>query len=138
SFRSKNLYQVGFWAYRAYKAARLPSLTLNMTPLQYNREFIRRYDPDSNIDIYRIQQSLYSSTNIAINQNLDVTGGTFFIDSELGFFRNFGQESTFSQYSSVPIRIGYIQSLTGFNPFGWEKKIEPLKYEKIKRQYLYA
>ena len=138
SFRSKNLYQAGFWAYRAYKAARLPSLTLNMTPLQYNREFIRRYDPDSNIDIYRIQQSLYSSTNIAINQNLDVTGGTFFIDSELGFFRNFGQESTFSQYSSVPIRIGYIQSLTGFNPFGWEKKIEPLKYEKIKRQYLYA
>ena len=137
SFRVNNLYQASFWEYRAFKAARLPSLTLNMTPVEYNREFIRRYEPDNNIDVYRIQQSLYSSANIAVNQNLDITGGTFFIDSEFGFLRNFGQ-AAFSQYSSVPIRIGYIQSLTGFNPFRWEKKIEPLKYEKAKKQYLYS
>lgn len=138
AFRATNLYQASFWEYRAFKAARLPSLNLNMTPIQYNREFIRRYDPDTNIDVYRVQQSLYSSANVAINQNLDITGGTFFIDSELGFFRNFGQSMSFSQFSSVPIRVGYFQSLTGFNPFRWEKKIEPLKYEKAKHQYLYA
>jgi len=137
SFRVNNLYQASFWEYRAFRAARLPSLTLNMTPVEYNREFIRRYEPDSNIDVYRIQQSLYSSANVAVNQNLDMTGGTFFIDSEFGFFRNMGQ-TAFTQYSSVPIRIGYVQSLTGFNPFRWEKKIEPLKYEKAKKQYLYS
>ncbi len=137
AFRVKNLYLTNYWAYRSFKAARLPSLNLNMTPLQYNREFTKRYDPDNNIDIYRVQQSVYSSGNVSINQNLDATGGTFFIDSELGFFRNFG-ESSFSQYSSVPIRIGYTQSLIGFNAFKWEKKIEPLKYEKAKKQYLYA
>ena len=137
SFRAENLYQAGFWEYRAFRAARLPALTLNMTPLQYNREFIQRYDPDGNIDVYRVQQSLYSSANIAINQNLDATGGTFFIDSELGFFRSFGQQ-TYTQYSSIPIRIGYFQSLMGFNPFRWEKKIAPLKYEKARKQYLYS
>lgn len=137
SFRVNNLYQASFWEYRAFQAARLPSFTLNMTPVEYNREFIRRYEPDSNIDVYRIQQSLYSSANVAVNQNLDITGGTFFIDSEFGFFRNMGQ-TAFTQYSSVPIRIGYVQSLTGFNPFRWEKKIEPLKYEKAKKQYLYS
>jgi len=137
AFRVENLYQASFWEYRAFRAARLPSLTLNMTPMQYNREFIKRYEPDSNIDIYRIQQSLYSSANVTINQNLDLTGGTFFIDSEFGFLRNFGQ-SAFSQFSTVPVRIGYVQSLTGFNPFRWEKIIEPLKYEKAKKQYLYA
>lgn len=137
SFRAKNLYLSSFWEYRAFRAARLPSLNLNMTPIQYNREFIQRYDPDNNIDIYRTQQSLYSSVNVAINQNLDITGGTFFIDSELGFFRNFGQ-TAFTQYSSVPIRMGYIQSLTGFNQFRWQKKVEPLKYEKAKQQYLYS
>jgi outer membrane protein TolC len=51
--------------------------------------------------------------------------------------RNFGEEND-SQFSSVPFRIGYSQSLLGFNGFKWEKKIEPLKYEKAKTQYLYA
>ncbi|SEK20066.1 TolC family protein [Parapedobacter koreensis] len=135
SFGAQNLYLASFWEYRAFRAARFPSLVLNMTPLQYNREFIQRYDPDNNIDVYRTQQSLYSSANIAINQNLDITGGTFFIDSELGFLRNFGQ-AAFTQYSTVPIRVGYIQSLMGFNTFRWQKKIAPLKYDKAQKQYI--
>lgn len=137
SFRAKNLYLASFWEYRAFKAARLPSLTLNMTPLQYNRDFIKRYVPEDNIDVYRSQQSLYSSANFSINQNLDVTGGTLIIDSEFGYFHNFGQ-TNFTQYSSIPIRIGYNQSLMGFNQFRWEKRIEPLKYEKAKKQYIYS
>src|SRR5690606_21269769 len=136
SFRLKNLYMANYWQYRSFRAARLPSLNLNLVPVQYNREFTKRYDPDNNIDVYRVQQSFYTSGNISINQNLDWMGGTFFIDSELGYFRNFGQ-AAFSQYSSVPLRIGYIQRLMGFNSFKWEKKVEPLKYEKAKKQYLY-
>lgn len=136
SFRVKNLYMANYWQYRSFKAARLPSLNLNLVPVQYNREFTKRYDPDNNIDVYRVQQSFYTSGNVSINQNLDWTGGTFYIDSELGYFRNFGQ-SAFSQYSSVPLRIGYIQQLMGFNQFKWQKKVEPLKYEKAKKQYLY-
>lgn len=37
AFRTKNMYLAGYWEYRTYKANRLPSLTLNMTPAQYNR-----------------------------------------------------------------------------------------------------
>ncbi|PRD46106.1 TolC family protein [Sphingobacterium haloxyli] len=136
SFRVKNLYLANYWQYRSFKAGRLPSLNLNLVPVQYNREFTKRYDPDNNIDVYRVQQSFYTSGNISINQNLDWTGGTFFIDSEIGYFRNFS-EGGFSQYSSVPLRIGYVQNLMGFNSFKWEKKVEPLKYEKAKKQYLY-
>lgn len=136
SFRLKNLYMANYWQYRSFKAARLPSLNLNLVPVQYNREFTKRYDPDNNIDVYRVQQSFYTSGNVSINQNLDLTGGTFFIDSELGYFRNFGH-AAFSQYSSVPLRVGYIQRLIGFNAFKWEKKVEPLRYEKAKKQYLY-
>src|SRR5690606_15372632 len=136
SFRVKNMYMANYWQYRSFKAARLPSLNLNLVPAQYNREFTKRYDPDNNIDVYRVQQSFYTSGNISVNQNLDWTGGTFFIDSELGYFRNFGQ-SPFSQYSSVPLRVGYNQQLMGFNAFKWEKKVEPLKYERAKKQYLY-
>ena len=32
AFRYKNMYLAGYWQYRTYKAGRLPSLTLNLTP----------------------------------------------------------------------------------------------------------
>ncbi|GHT61499.1 membrane protein [Bacteroidia bacterium] len=137
AFRAKNVYMSNYWAYRSYKAGRLPSLTLRTTPLQYRRDFTRRYDSNENIDVYRQQQSLYSYGNLSVSQNFDLTGGTFFIDSELGYMRNLGADD-YSQFSSVPIRIGYSQSLFGFNSFKWEKQIEPLKYRKAKIQYLYA
>jgi outer membrane protein TolC len=137
AFRYKNRYMADYWAYRSFKAGRLPSLTLQTTPLQYRRDITRRYDSYENIDIYRRQQSLYSYGNLSISQNFDLTGGTFFIDSELGYMRNIG-ENTYSQFTSVPVRIGYSQSLFGFNSFRWDKKIEPLKYRKAKTQFLYA
>jgi len=136
AFIAKNQYMASYWAFRSYKAARLPSLTLSMTPLQYYRDIVRRYDSGNNIDIYREQQSLYSYGNLSIQQNIDWTGGTFFIDSDLGFMRNFGGDVT-SQYTSVPFRVGYSQNLLGFNSFKWEKQIEPLKYDKALKQFLY-
>ena len=137
AYGSKNQYQASYWAFRTYRAARLPSLNLKMTPLQYYRDIVRRYDSQNNLDIYREQQSLYSSGNLSIRQNVDLTGGTFFIDSDLGFIRNFGGDFIRSQYTSVPIRVGYSQSLFGFNSFKWEKQIEPLKYDKATKKFLY-
>ena len=136
AFRTKNMYLSGYWAYRTYKANRLPSLTLNMTPAQYNRDITKRYDSEQDLDIYRSQQSFYAYGNLAIKQNFDLTGGTFYLDTELGYMRSFGSNS-YTQYTSVPIRVGYSQSLVGYNPFRWERKIEPLKYEKIKKEYIY-
>ena len=137
AFSAKNRYEANYWAYRSFLAGRLPSLTLRTTPLQYRSDFTQRYDSEANIDVYRKQQSLYSYGNLSLSQNFDLTGGTFFIDSELGYMRNFG-ENTYSQFTSVPVRIGYSQSLFGFNGFKWDKKIEPLKYQKAKIQYLYS
>ncbi len=136
SFKAKNLYLSGYWQFRTFKAERLPSLTLDMNPLQYNRNFVKRYDSQNDVDVYKSQQSLYSSANLSIKQNLDLTGGTFYIDTELGYLRNFGL-SRQDQYSSVPFRLGYSQSLFGFNSFKWEKRIEPLHYEKVKKELLY-
>lgn len=135
AFRAKNMYMASYWEHRAFKANRLPSLTLYMTPLRYNRDFTRRYDSEQNIDVYRRQQSLYSYGNLAAQQNFDLTGGTFFVDTELGYLRNFGDQAR-SQFNSVPIRIGYRQELLGYNRFKWEKKIEPLKFERAQKELI--
>lgn len=136
AFVSKNLYLSSYWQYKSYKAARLPSLSLNTTPIKYNKDFTKRYDSQQNIDVYRQQQSLNTFGSLALTQNMDITGGTFFINSELGYMKSFG-EMNYSQYSVVPLRIGYQQDLFGYNGFKWEKKIEPLRYENAKRKFLY-
>ena len=136
AFRTQNMYLSSYWEYRSYKANRLPSLTLNLTPAQYNRNITRRYDSELDRDVYRSQQSYYAYGNLSIEQNFDLTGGTFFIDTELGFMRSFGSNK-YTQFSSVPFRLGYSQSLLGYNAFRWERKIEPLKYEKAKKEYIY-
>lgn len=136
AFRSQNSYLAKFWEYKNYRARRLPELTLNATPIQYNRDIVQRYVSETDRIEYRTQRSLYSYGNVSLTQNLDWTGGTLFIDSELGFFRNFGQTIT-NQYSSVPIRFGYSQSLLGYNPFKWERKIEPIKYKLAGKELYY-
>jgi outer membrane protein TolC len=136
AFRTKNMYLAGYWEYRSYQAARLPSLTLNLTPAQYYRDITRRYDSDADIDVYRSQQSFYASGGLQLMQNFDLLGGTFFLNSDMGYIRNFGA-NTYSQYTSIPIRIGYSQDLLGYNQFKWERKIEPLKFEKVKKELLY-
>lgn len=136
AFRSKNIYMSSYWEFRAFKAGRLPSLTLNLTPGQYNRTFVKRYDSETNLDIYRQQQAFEAYGGISVVQNFDLLGGTFFLNTNLDYLRNFG-DNTGTQYTSVPVRIGYQQDLLGYNSFKWERKIEPLKYEKAKKQLAY-
>lgn len=136
AFRSRNMYLASYWQYRTFQAGRLPSLTLNLTPAEYYRDITKRYDSEHDIDVYRKQQSFYAGGGLQINQNFDLLGGTFFIDSKLGYMRNFG-DNTYTQFTSVPFRIGYAQNLLGYNAFRWERKIEPVKFEKAKKQLLY-
>ena len=122
AFRYQNMYLSGYWQYRTYKANRLPSLTLNLMPAQYYRYITQRYDSNTDMDVYREQQMFSASGGLSIRQNFDLTGGTFYIDSDLEYMRNFGEMKS-TQYSSVPFRIGYSQNLLGYNPFRWDRKI---------------
>ncbi len=136
AFRSKNIYMSSYWEHRAFKAGRLPSLTLNLTPGQYNRTIVKRYDSETNLDTYRQQQAFEAYGGLSVVQNFDLLGGTFFLNTNLDYLRNFG-DNTETQYTSIPVRIGYSQDLLGYNAFKWEKQIEPLKYEKAKKQLVY-
>ena len=136
AFRYQNMYLSGYWEYRSYKANRLPSLSLNLMPAQYYRYITQRYDSNTDMDVYREQQMFSASGGLSIQQNFDLTGGTFYIESDLEYMRNFGEMKS-TQYSSVPFRIGYSQSLLGYNAFRWDRKIEPLKFEKVKKEFIY-
>ena len=136
AFKAKNVYLSGYWQYRTYKAERLPSVSLGSTPVSYSNNIVKRYDYINNLDVYKSQKTISSNANLSINQSVDWTGGTFYIDTELGYLKNIGA-SEYEQYTTVPFRVGYSQKLFGYNSFKWDKKLEPLKYEKAKKQLLY-
>lgn len=136
AFRYRNMYQANYWQYVSFRADRLPSLSLTATPAKYYRYMTQRYDSEQNIDVYRQQQMFSASAGLEVTQNFDILGGSFYLETDLEYMRNFGLNK-YTQYSSIPIRIGYRQSLLGFNAFKWERKIEPLRYEKAKKELIY-
>lgn len=136
AFRYRNMYQANYWQYVSFRADRLPSLSLTATPAKYYRYMTQRYDSEQNIDVYRQQQMFSASAGLEVTQNFDLLGGSFYLETDLEYMRNFGLNK-YTQYSSIPIRIGYRQSLLGFNAFKWERKIEPLRYEKAKKELIY-
>ena len=131
AFKYKNMFRSNYWQWRTYRSERLPSLTFNASPAVYNRYLTQRYDSESNMDVYREQRSLLSEASLTLSQNFTPLGGTFFVKTSLDRLRNYGS-STSDQFSAVPVKIGYSNSLLGYNSLRWDKRIEPVKYEKAK------
>ncbi|MCX6259194.1 MAG: TolC family protein, partial [Bacteroidia bacterium] len=86
-------------------------------------------------DAFVARRLANSSAGLNINQNLGFSGGKIFVSSNLQRIDLFGDSNTFS-YLSSPVNVGFIQPVFAFNPYKWEKKIEPLKYLQAKNAYI--
>ncbi|MEL7588886.1 MAG: TolC family protein [Prolixibacteraceae bacterium] len=135
AFQIKNMYRASYWEFRYYKADRLPSLTLQATPLDFNNNRSREYNFELNKEEYIQREYLNSDFNLSLNQNIAMTGGSLFLQSELGMVKNMGKNADDS-YWSTPISIGYRQSLNGYNELKWKAKIEPVKFERAKKELI--
>jgi len=135
AFRNENMYLSSYWEFRYYKADRLPNLSLEATPINYNRSMQKVYNYDQNRDEYKLREYIDSEAALLLNQNVGFTGGRIFARSELNLSQKLGDDRN-SSYSSTPVSIGYFQPLSGYNRFKWETKIEPLKFEKAKKEFI--
>ena len=136
AFKAKQQYGASYWQYRSFKASVLPKINLNLEPLTYNKSVTKRYDSGNNIDVFRPQQNLHSYGNISINQNIQATGATMYVNSSFDRLANFGALEG-KNFTTTPIRIGFDQPIMAFNAFKWAHKIAPLQFEQAKKQYLY-
>ena len=118
AFRIANMYRASYWEYRYYKADRLPTLTLSATPIDFNRYRTREYNFQTNEEEYVQREYLSSDFALSLTQNIALTGGSFFLSSDLGMVKNLG-DSQNDSYQSTPISIGYQQSLNGYNALKW-------------------
>lgn len=132
AFRNKNMYLASYWEYRFYRAERLPGITLSSNPFDFNRYRRKEYNWETNEDEYRLREFFDSDVSVSATQNVALTGGQFFLRSQVGMVKNLGGDKTTS-FSATPISIGFSQELNGYNSLRWQSKIEPLKFEKAKK-----
>ena len=122
----QSVYDASLFNYLSWEASRKVQVSLQSTPIQYERYMTQRYLSDADIDTYREQQRVYSQAGIHAEQTMEKWGGSFYGSTQLGFLRTFGDANA-TQFMTVPITIGYKQDLMGFNAYKWNKQIEPLK-----------
>ncbi|MGV8829758.1 MAG: TolC family protein [Breznakibacter sp.] len=134
SFKNKNTYLTQYWSFRSYKAKRLPSLSLEATPINYNRSVLQRYDSETNTDVFIPDESLSTSVGASINQNIFLTGGTLSLNSDFRRLHNYEKNTT--NYATSPVVLNLRQPLNGYNRFRWESRIEPVRFEQAKREFI--
>ncbi|WP_044398751.1 TolC family protein [Lacinutrix sp. Hel_I_90] len=129
-----NRNQANYWRFKRYKASFLPELRLNAVLPEY-RNAVRRITNDAGQDIFVNQNQLLIEGGLSISQSVPFTGGTLSINTNLERVELFGLNDNVG-YSVIPFTVNYFQNSMLYNPFKWDKKIEPLIYEESKRDFI--
>lgn len=135
ALEAKQSFVSTYWAYRSYKASRLPSFNLYGDIMNFDRSLTLVQSYEDGRFNYVNSYNLQNSVGLQVKQNLTFTGGTLSVYSDLSRIDQFGMDKSLTWYSQ-PITVSYYQPLFTYNQFKWDKMIEPKEYEKGKRQYL--
>jgi outer membrane protein TolC len=135
AFKEQNMYLASYWEFKNYKADKLPFLSMGASPFSYNNSIRQDYVPQDQSWQYSQQKNLTSSASLKLNQSVGLTGGNLTVSSDLGMSKNFlGDQSTL--FSANQISLGYRQKLNGYNSLRWKSKIEPLKFETARKNFI--
>ncbi|MDQ3192519.1 MAG: TolC family protein, partial [Bacteroidota bacterium] len=134
SKQASTLLENRYWQYRTFKSNYKPQLGLNGTLPDYNRAIVPITQNDGT-EIFRRRSFSTSSLDLSLSQNLGITGGSVFVSSQLQRIDIFSDQNT-SSYLANPVVIGFSQPLFRYNDLNWAAKIEPLRYQESRRQYV--
>ncbi len=126
-----------YWQYRLFRSNYNPQLRLNGTIPSYSQAFNGITQPDGSIEFLEVRQN-FMDLGLGLQQVIAPTGGIISVNSSTNRFDNF-LASDFepqTRWSGVPVNIRLQQPILAYNPFKWDKKIEPLIYEESKREYV--
>lgn len=128
---ARNNFLAQHWNYLYYRANYLPSITFSSSP--YINNEINKITQGDGTSRFLSQSQFAADFNVSINQNIALTGGKLFLKSSINYLRE--MESKVNMFSTIPISIGYTQSLFGYNSLKWDRRIEPLRYTEAKKNY---
>jgi outer membrane protein TolC len=129
---ARHSFRSSYWSYCYYKANYLPSLNFSSSP-NFNRTISAITLPDGTAQ-YVQQNQLRMDAQLSVVQNIPLTGGTLSVQTYLQRLDELNND--FYSYKSTPVTISYSQALLGYNSLKWDKKIEPIRFEAAKKNYV--
>lgn len=135
ALRVQTMKENRFWQYRLFLSDYNPQLRLNGTIPSYTQAVNNVEQPDGSIEFREVKQNLID-LELGLEQVISPTGGVISVNSSTSRFDNFlAPEGLRARYSGVPVNIRLNQPIFAFNPYKWDKKIQPLVFEESKREY---
>jgi outer membrane protein TolC len=94
---------------------------------------------DSNTDQYTYvpKNTISSSSTLSLTQAIGLTGTSISLQSAINHLYDFSSTALLPrQYNITPSSINLTQPIRQYNTLKWQKKIEPVKYDAAKKNYL--
>jgi len=131
---ARHQFRSSYWEYRTHIARYRPGLSLEATIPSLNNVMESVTQPDGS-EKFVSTSNMQTGLDLQLNQNIGLTGGRVFVTSQLQRNDNFNEEPP-TTYLAYPVTIGFIQPINGYNELRWDRKIEPMKYEESKLDYV--
>ncbi|MDF2191126.1 TolC family protein [Paraflavitalea sp. CAU 1676] len=122
-----------YWLFRTYQSNYKPQLVLDGRLPAYSKTYQEILQPNGTIDFQPVRNN-NSSLNLSLEQSIAQTGGKIFGTTLLQRFDDFDRKNTL--YNGVPYAVGYSQPLFMFNTLKWDRRIEPLKYNESRQEFI--
>jgi len=132
----KQQFRISYLTYKDFRKSYLPQLSGSGYLPDFQRSIQLYLNPDGTKS-YIPQQYINYVGNLRLNQEIGITGGSIALNSGLQRTDNLDNPVSTS-YLSTPINIQFTQPIFKFNPYKWERKLQPLQYDQAKRRYLEA
>lgn len=131
-----NELKTAYWEYRTFRADLLPEVNFAATAPGYNKKY-NSYQTDDGSYTFVRNNYMEMSGELAINQNIWLTGGTISLNTSLDFLRQLDGTKD-NRFMSVPIALTLNQPIFGVNVTKWNRRIEPVRYAEAKAAFLSA
>ena len=118
-----------FWRYQSILADYKPQIDFQANS-NINR-FIQNIPLPTGAAAFVARSFATNSIGFSLTQNITATGGEISLSTGLERLDDLGSES----YLYNPISLNFVQPIFAFNPFKWEKKIEPLVYKEAELEF---
>lgn len=137
SLRAKTRRENRYWGYRFFRSNYNPQLRLNGNIPSYSQAFNNVEQPDGSIQFREVNQN-FIDVGLGLQQVIAPTGGTVSVNTSTNRFDNFlaGDNEVQTSWSGIPLNVSLSQPIFAYNPYKWDKKIQPLLFEESKREFV--
>lgn len=131
-----NALRASYWSYRTYRANLLPEVTFKGTVPSYRKSY-SPYQLDDGSYIFVRNNSLQMNGEVSVTQNIWLTGGSISLNTSLDWMRQL-DKGAYNRFMSVPVALTLFQPIFGINNMKWNRRIEPVRYEEAKADFMSA